>query len=80
MDTYIERFINNGLNSNVKFRAFWTNKLEAFDRETPKIDYKPIENASSNSIFPAEGWYECRIKRFKCKYYNLNSSLNFNNS
>lgn len=60
-----EATINNGLNKNIKFHAFWTNDENAFDEHgLPKTNYIPNPNASG-TVFPAEGWYLCQVKKVK---------------
>lgn len=65
----VETFINYGVNSNVDFFTFWTENLNAFDQNgVPRATF-PINNAASTtSTFPSEGWYKCRIIKFKSTY------------
>lgn len=60
-----ERIINNGLNKNLKFHAFWTDNKNAFDEHgVPRRNYTPDLNARGK-VFPAAGWYLCQIRKFK---------------
>lgn len=62
-----ESAMNFGLNKNIRFHVFWTNDPNAFDEHgVPKIDYIPNPNACG-TVFPAEGWYLCKVKKFKGK-------------
>lgn len=75
---HLENFINNGVNSNRDFYVFWTDKIEAFDRNGyARADYSPNLNAGCSNKFPAEGWYRCRIRKFKSMYKNTSKSINF---
>lgn len=68
LNSYIEKFMNDGVRSRRKFFVFWTHKLEAFITEgIPLKNYPPNMNASFASNFPHEGWYDCHITRFKSK-------------
>lgn len=59
-----ESLINNGLNRNRNFRAFYTNDKEAFGTHgVPKETYVPDPNAQGQ-MFPNAGWYLCRIRKF----------------
>lgn len=61
LNTHLEVFINDGVDSNRKFRVFWTNNPEAFDNTgTPRFGYRPNINAGFSSIFPNDGYYESR--------------------
>lgn len=73
IDTMIEYFINHSVNSNHEFSFFWTDNPLAFCNNEisprlpptlPRPDYLPNIHAGSTSVFPAEGWYRCKIKRF----------------
>lgn len=60
-----EHIVNNGLDRNRKFQAFWTNNDNAFDEHgVPKRNYIPDPTAFSLA-FPNTGWYECKIRKFK---------------
>lgn len=64
--SHMEKFINNGLNSNRRFYTFWTTEPAAFDcNGMPQLKYRPDFNAGFN-LFPTEGWYECKIRKFQC--------------
>lgn len=63
--TNYEGMINDGLNRNKQFKAFYTNDPNAFDQHgVPRIDYPPDPNAP-DAIFPNGGWYICQLRRFK---------------
>lgn len=67
MDSLVEIFFNNGINSNRNFFTFWTQDTDAFDRNNiPRSDYTPNFAAGLTNNFPNEGWYKCKIRRFKC--------------
>lgn len=60
-----EYIVNNGVNRNIKFRAFWTDDKNAFDENgVPRINYVPNLNANGK-VFPAAGWYLCQIRKIK---------------
>lgn len=66
LNEFIERFINNGVNSNIDFEVFWTHRSDAFDQNgLPRSDYPTNPTASKQSQFPFEGWYPCRIRKFR---------------
>lgn len=87
-DINYESIINDGLNRNKQFYAFWTNDENAFDEHgVPKICYVPNWNArldalglasglASGLVFPNEGWYLCQIRKFKGISYYLFFQLN----
>lgn len=67
---HMEKFINYGINSNQDFLAFYTNDAAAFDiNGVPRSDYQPNYQpntfAGFGSVYPTEGWYLCRIIKFK---------------
>lgn len=63
-----ESIINNGINRNIKFRAFYTNNQDAFDEHgIPRPNYDPDANARGQ-IFPNDGWYFCQIRKFKVNH------------
>lgn len=84
LDINYESIINDGLNRNKQFYAFWTNDENAFDEHgVPKICYVPNWNArldarglASGLVFPNEGWYLCQIRKFKGISYYLFFQLN----
>lgn len=60
-----ENLINNGMNRNKMFRAFYTQDQNAFEANgVPKMSYIPNPNAQGE-IFPNAGWYSCKIRKFK---------------
>lgn len=63
-----ENTLNNGLNRNITFHTFWTRDPYAFDRDgVPKFSYAPDPNARGKK-FPDDGWYECKVVKFKGKW------------
>lgn len=80
---YTEKFVNNGLNSNQTYMVYWTENEDAFEflglppklpLTKPRLDFPADPNASTASIFPKEGWYACRVVKFKG---NANFARNF---
>lgn len=66
-----EVLINNGINRNIKFHAFYTNDQNAFDEHgLPRIDFAPDPNANGG-VFPNTGWYLCEVRKFKGIYLYL---------
>lgn len=70
-----------GLNSYQNYRVFWTDDVRAFDENlVPEQGFKPNYSAGFTSQFPEEGWYLCRLKRFrsmlKNRPYNIDHYLN----
>lgn len=71
IEKHLEKFINYGLNSYQNYRVFWTDNVDAFDDDlVPKPSFKPNYSAGFTNQFPAEGWYLCRLKRFKSMFKN----------
>lgn len=60
--------LNFGVNSSVLFSVFYTNNADAFENEHPRMDFAPNVHASLTSKFPNEGWYQCKMRTFKCNY------------
>lgn len=72
INCHLESFINNGLNCNRNFYTFWTDDDEAFDNNgLPREEYPVNNEASERSIYPNEGWYQCRMKKFRSKFNPL---------
>lgn len=69
INRFLEWTINNGINSNITFDVFYTQNPDAFHDGVPRLDFAPIMQASSTSIFPNEGFYKCYIRRFRRKFY-----------
>lgn len=66
LNSYIEHFINFGVNRNHQFETFWTHDPFAFDRDDiPRASYPVNHTARNTNTFPYEGWYMYRIKKFK---------------
>lgn len=68
-----EVIINNGVNRNIKFLAFWTDDVNAFDTDgLPRNNYVP------NARGPNSGWHLCHIRRFNvnCFQFAINSGIN----
>lgn len=58
--------MNYGVNSNQNFLVFWTNDPRAFGIDgIPHSHVIPNEAAVCRDDFPQEGWYKCRIVKFK---------------
>lgn len=69
IDSHIENLINNGVNSNRKFKVFWSEKPAALDADgIPLASYKPVTLSAHRYKYPEEGWYECQIRRFKSEF------------
>lgn len=72
--------MNNGVNSNRKFKSFWSDEQAAMNADgIPLASYMPIRFdtcAMRGRVFkfPEEGWYECKIRRFKCKFNLMNNN------
>lgn len=81
IDSHIEFFINNGVVSNRKFKSFWSDEQEAMDADgIPLASYMPIRFDTCamrrrEFKFPEQGWYDCKIRRFKSKF-NLTRNNN----
>lgn len=59
-----ENLINNGINRNLKFEAFYTSNPNAFNKHgIPKASFNPNPNANG-TVFPNEGWYSCHLRKF----------------
>lgn len=72
---HTEKFMNNGVNRNQQFRVFYTDDANAFDvNGLPRLSYGSNVRASYRSVFPEEGWYRCRIVKFKGNYRQIVSS------
>lgn len=73
MDLYIEGFMNHSVNSNRKFKVFWSVKPEASDAKgIPLASYKRFtlnERVYPNvHRFPNEGVYDGQIRRFRSEF------------
>lgn len=69
-DLHTEKFMNYGVNSNQSFLVFWTDDLSAFDIDgIPHLNVIANEAAAIRDDFPHEGWYKCRIVKFKGMEY-----------
>lgn len=72
VNQHIEKFMNNGVNSNQEFLAFYTNNNAAFDDNgIPRDDYQANFQASFSEVLPTkpstDGLYRCYIRKFKCE-------------
>lgn len=69
IDEQIEKFINNGLNSNQRMLCFWTDDVAAFENGKPKHDFLLDPKYGLAESFPATGWHICKIKRAKGNFF-----------
>lgn len=62
------------MSSNRKFKSFWSDEQEAMDADgIPLASYMPIRFDTCamrrrEFKFPEQGWYDCKIRRFKSKF------------
>lgn len=60
-----EDMINNGINRNLKFLAFYSDNQNVFDEHgVPLRSHVPDPNAQG-VVFPNDGWYLCQVRKFK---------------
>lgn len=71
IDSIVEHLVNFGMDSTHKFKVFWSKKPEALNNDGIPIDtYGPYGKFQRpENLFPAEDWYECQIRRFRCKVF-----------
>lgn len=63
---HLEKFMNNGLNSNQMYTVYWTNSADAYDDNgIPKTSFRPNFDSVGGGKFPEDGLYRCYLKRFK---------------
>lgn len=76
VEDHFEKFLNYGVNSNQKFVCFWSNSPAARD-ENGIIDLDSPADffASRNSIFPADGCYDCQIRKAKGNFSSIYSQI-----
>lgn len=65
LNCHMEGMINNGVNANIIFVVYYTLNQAAFRNGIPRWDFQPNIHAHFNRQFPNEGWYHCRVKKFK---------------
>lgn len=71
LSDHMEGMINNGINASFTFEVYYTQNREAFQNGIldgiPRWEFKPNVDARFDREFPNEGWYHCRLKKFKGK-------------
>lgn len=69
IDHHVEKFFNSGMNRSQKFYCYWTNDSTARGNNgILRLDFEPDFSAPFSPIFPAEGCYQCVIRKAKGEF------------
>lgn len=80
VDDHFEKFVNNSINRNKKFRCYYTTNMDLFEQNgCPKYDFEPDFNLDyvENTDGDFDGCFEGKLKVFKCMFFRIDYLVYF---